>query len=91
MSRYLIREVENGWTLTRTLPWEEEHRKIQIEVFEKGTEREEECEALQRLLWSIADSLVPYDKWSQHNVIIKVEAGHKVEKETSEDEESTHA
>jgi hypothetical protein len=90
MSRYLIREVENGWTLTKTFPWEEEHRKVQVEVFEKGTEREEECEALQRLLWSVIDSLVPYDKWARHNVIIKIEAGHKVET-SEEDEESTHA
>lgn len=91
MSRYLIRQGENGWTLTITNPWEEEHLRVKVEVYEQGPTRKEECEALQRLLWSLVDALLPYDKWAQHNVTIKIEAGHKVEKETSEDEEDTHA
>lgn len=92
MSRYLIRQGENGWTLTTTHPWEEEHLRVKVEVYEQGPTRKEECEALQRMLWSLVDALLPYDKWAEHNVMIRIEAGHKLEKETEEDnEESTHA
>lgn len=90
MLRYLIREVENGWTLTTSNPWEDEHRKVTVEVFEVDGHgsRKEECEALKRLLWSIADKLLPYDKFSKHNVMIEIKAGHKVcdEDELEQDE-----
>lgn len=88
MLRYLIRDVENGWTLTTRTPWEDDHRKVTVEVFEVGGcgSREEECEALKRLLWSIADKLLPYDKFNKHNVFIKIGAGHKVADETEEEQ-----
>ena len=89
MLRYLIKEAENGWTLTKHNPWEEEHLKVKVEVFEQGLSRKEECEALQRLLNALAEELLPYDKWSEHNVTIKIQAGHKVERETPD--EDTHA
>lgn len=91
MLRYLIREVENGWTLTINNPWEDEHRKVTVEIFEVtgcGT-RKEECEALKRLLWSIADKLLPYDKFNKHNVMIEIKAGHKVCDEDEQEEEVT--
>lgn len=81
--------MENGWTLSTYNSWEDEHRKVTVEVFEvsdHGT-RKEECEALKRLLWSIADKLLPYDKFSKHNVMIEIKPGHKVYDEEEEETE----
>jgi hypothetical protein len=78
-----ITTAENGWIIKEQLE-EGEHRSG-LHVFWHDDSDKLQAEAFADLLWKIKDLLGPSEsRYSQHRVMIEIEAGDKYEGNTGE-------